>query len=589
MKKAIIIIVSVLVVLGAVFAGLWFFTGVFNFLKPSSNNFSIQLDKILGFEENLSYSEYEADLEKFKGNGSYTADFNMKMSVNVPSSYIDYSTQKLLNSSSLKLKSSNDANSKKSAVELALSKDNKEVLKAQAVLDGEKISINSSDLYEKYLTFDLNEYESFCKENGIKVDEDAKAAITALSKMNDIDTSNYLYDLLYISKDDFNALQKRYDNILTTIIDADKFTTKKNQKISYAGDDDVKVTAHSVTLTGKDAYDMTNKLVDLLKLIVEKYNVMKKYSNSYAEVYADIDENYSEFPDLSESDIDSLFSELKDTLKDSKDNFKDAKNALKVTIYSNSKNEPIKLEMAILDDEKDDEGSVIFTEELEKGKNTYSIDFEKLEKVAGIESSSYHSSSSSVSSIASSISQLKIVDKYESRNDSRTGTLTVSAKVSGSKSFEEVLNIDYEIINSKSEQKLKLSATSPLSSALSLNFEYDATGLDSDTQNLKLSLSAKYSSYSVAFDIDGSIKSSADIPEITTSNSVNVLSLSKEEFQKLYKDVVNNAADNLPSKLSTYGIKVTKNDILSLLPKEDPDTTETTTTENNEPAQTPAA
>ena len=118
----------------------------------------------------------------------------------------------------------------------------------------------------------------------------------------------------------------------------------------------------------------------------------------------------------------------------------------------------------------------------------------------------------------------------------------------------------------------------------------------------KLSLSAKYSSYSVAFDIDGSMKSSADIPELTKSNSVDVLSLSKEDLQKLYTDVVNNAADNLPSKLSTYGITVKKDDILSLLPEEEPTTTTETTTEvtnadgtntetttNNETAQTPAA
>ena len=59
MKKAIIIIVSVIVILGGVFASLFFFTDVFNFLKPANTNFALQAKKLLGTENGNNYSDYE--------------------------------------------------------------------------------------------------------------------------------------------------------------------------------------------------------------------------------------------------------------------------------------------------------------------------------------------------------------------------------------------------------------------------------------------------------------------------------------------------------------------------------------------------
>ena len=70
MKKAIIIIVSVLVILGGVFAGLFFFTDTFNFLKPASDNFSKQAKKLMGTDESPKYSDYEEFLNKLKSDSS---------------------------------------------------------------------------------------------------------------------------------------------------------------------------------------------------------------------------------------------------------------------------------------------------------------------------------------------------------------------------------------------------------------------------------------------------------------------------------------------------------------------------------------
>lgn len=93
MKKAIIIIVSVLVVAIATCTGLYFFTDVFNFIKPASANFSSQAKKLLGTDKDNKYSDYEAMLKKLKiSDKSYTSNADISMNVSVPSSIVDSST-----------------------------------------------------------------------------------------------------------------------------------------------------------------------------------------------------------------------------------------------------------------------------------------------------------------------------------------------------------------------------------------------------------------------------------------------------------------------------------------------------------------
>lgn len=596
MKKAIIIIVSVLVILGGVFAGLFFFTDTFNFLKPASDNFSKQAKKLMGTDESPKYSDYEEFLNKLKSDSSSSAELNMSMNLSLPSSVMDYSTQKLINSSSVKYKGSYDANSKAMLNDVGLYKDNKEVLTLSMIAKDQAVSVNCKDLYDKYLTLDLSKYESFCQANNIEVDEETKQTIEALSKIKNVDSNKLVYDFYYISEKDFNSLHKNYDNILVDLVDKENYTTKKNQKVSVDGED-VKTTAYSLTMDGEDAIDFTNKLIDkikndstLKKLIIEKYNIMKDYSSAFVTASENTKSSTksAELPELTESNIDTFLSELVEELEDAKEEFEDNDKCIKLTIYSNKKSEPVKFEMAILDDKEDDEGSVIFTEELAKGKNIYTIDLEKIAKLSGNESSSSSSSRSyldeslytsnttssrnSVSSatnnlsrMASSLSKIIIEDSYEKTDDSRKGTIKVSAKASGSK--QDMLEIKYDTVNSKSESKFNVSVTSPLSSSISFDLVAEVSGLDTDTQKVNFSLSGKYSAYSVKIAIDGTTKSGSEVPELNSSNSVDVFATSKEDLQTIFTDIVTKAADVLPARLSPYGVNVKKEDILSSLPQ----------------------
>lgn len=632
MKKAIIIIVSVLVLAVGACTCLYFFTDTFNFLKPASTNFANQAKKLLGTDKDEKYSNYEEMLKNLKfSEKSYTSNADISMNMSVPSSVVDYSTQKMINSSKLKYSSSYDANSKAMSNNMGLYKDNKEFLTLQLVQKDQTISLGCNDLYDKTLNFDLSKYEDFCKNNDITVDSETKASIDALKSMKDSNYTDLLYDLLYLSEDDYNSLHKTYGNLLTDLISKDNYSTKKNQKISVAGDD-IKTTAYSLTLSGEDAYNFINKLIDTVKkddstkkIIIDKYNVLKKY-NSAAFVTYDSKSNSkiknippdfnssvtdstssqtkedTDLSDLTTSDIDAFLDDLVKDLEKSKDSFTNSNQCLKFTIYSNKKSEPVKFEIAVLDDKKDKDGSVIFTEELSDGKTKYTIDIKELNKLSesNVESDNEESSNnitrnsvnnnllnntdaidssntfvkekkssssieSKLSSLADSISEIIIEDSYKKTDDSRKGTLTVSAKASGSK--QEMLKIDYENINSKSEFKTSFSVSCPLYSAVSLDYTYDITGLDKDTQDFKLDLSGKYSSYSLKASATGSITyGKSDIPEITSANSVDVFSLPQADLQKLTSDIVTKASDTLPSKLSLYGVTVTKEQILSILP-----------------------
>lgn len=608
MKKAIIIIVSVLVVAIATCTGLYFFTDVFNFIKPASANFSSQAKKLLGTDKDNKYSDYEAMLKKLKiSDKSYTSNADISMNISVPSSIVDSSTQKLINSSKIKYNGSYDANSKAMSNNVGLYKDNKEFLTLQLVQKDQTVSVGCKDLYDKTLNFDLSKYDEFCQKNNITADEETKASIDALKSMKDSNYTDFLYDLLYLSEDDFNSLNKTYGNLLSDLISKDNYSTKKNEKITVGGDD-IKTTAYSLTLSGEDAYNFINKLVDLVKnddttkkLIIDKYNILKKYNTSlisaYDEVEAKSANKNTEFPDLTVDNINSFLDDLVKDLEKSKDDFTSSDKCLQFTIYSDKKSEPVKFEISVLDDKKDKEGTTIFTEELSDGKTKYTIDIKNINKLSSNQtneddddddtysnvlnttksttSSNKSKTSSSLSTsldeFADSISELIIEDSYKKTDDSRKGTITISAKTSNSKqevSKQEMLKIDYENINSKSEYKTSFSVSSPLQSYASLDYTYDITGLDKDTQDIKLELSGKYTSlYSAKISATGSITyGKSDIPELTADNSVDVFSLPQADLQKIASDIVTKASDTLPAKLSLYGVTVTKEDILSILP-----------------------
>lgn len=605
MKKAIIIIIALLVVAGGIFAGLFFFTDIFDFMKPANENFSIQAKKLFGgktAKQEVSYKDYLASIEPLKGqNKSYNSNTELSMNVSLPSSVLDYSTQRMINNTNIKLAQSYDVDSKATAIDMGITYDNSNIVNLQAIVDGKKIGIKSDDFYSKTLVFDMDKFVSFCKTNNIEVDEDqVKAALSSYEKAlsNSNRANQLLYDLFYLTEDEYNAINKNYGDLLTSLVDEDKYTSKKGQKVSVNGEE-VKTTAYTLTLSGKDIYNYIHKLAERAKddgnikdLIVKKYDLLVNFIKESVEEeeFKDMD-----IPDLKTSDIEKAMDSLIKELEQDEESFSSFKYSLKFTIYTNKSQDPVRFDVALAKG-SDDEGTVFFTEEVAEGKNTYTINVKDLLKKLDNSSkssrnndddidSSYsrystRTSRNSLSSMADAIDKIVIVDKYESSDNSRKGTLTMSMKASGE--TQDVLSVEYEKVNSKSEIKNKMKITSPLMSTVALNIELEATGLDSDKQDMVCNISTKvpvgYSSYEFGLNVKSSIEyGKADIPSLTGSDAFDVFSKKAEELQPVIDEIFTNASDKLPSRLSKFGITISKDKILAAKPTITAPTAETST------------
>lgn len=604
MKKAIIIIVTVLVVLAGACTCLYFFTDVFNFLKPANTNFALQAKKLLGKEEATKYSEYEEMLNNLKKDKSYISEGDLSLNLSVPNDIISYSAQQKINLSKIKYNGSYDADSKATSASIKLSKDNEEFTTVQLVKRDNKIGIASKDLYDKTLVFDLSKYDEFCTNNNIEEDEDTKKTVEFLNTALTTDNTNLAYDLFYLSEDDFNSLSKTYGDLLTDLIPEEKYSTEKNQKITVNGDD-VKTTEYSLTLNSEDLYNILTKFLELAKeddttkkIIVDKYNVLVKYIETYYvssnTELSDLTSEDNFMPELTSENIEENIDELLEKLEQNKEEFTKLDKCVKFTIYSNKKSEPVKFEIICLEDEEDEDGTVMFSEALSEEKTTYTISIENLKELfLNTTSKSTTSTTSKVSEILNSLSEIIIEDKYEKTDNSKKGTITISAKVSDSK--EDLLKIEYDKVNSDSEYKNNFNITCPLYSEISIDCKCELTGLDTDNKNMKLELNGEFESYSVKLSATGSIKyGESDVSEFTNDNSVSVFELSQEEYNKLITDIGTTASENLPEKFALYDVDVTKEDILSLLPQTsnsqatepatEPSTTEVPTTGTELPA-----
>lgn len=610
-KKVIIIIVAIIVVLAGAFTTLSLLhPSWWPFFKPASENFSLQAKKLFKSNETeVSYDEYSKALNSLKTtDSSTTAELNLSMNISVPTSMMSRANQQLINSSKLKLASSYDATSKTSLISMGLLKNNSSIVSIDALADKTSIAIKSDELTDKkFVKFDLSKFEEFAKTNNLNLDEKSKESIDSLLKLLQDETSNkLLYDLLYISENDYNEIKKSHSDTLTKYIDKKNYTSKK-VKTSVNGDD-VKTDAYSLVLDGNDAYEYLKQCIEaykndstLKKLLISKTDTLGKYFENLASNLSTSSNkiDLDDMPKISEEDYDKFFDELLKGLEESKSDFTSLKECLKITIYS-LKKEPVKMDIAILNDKKDKEGSVIFTEELGKNKNTYTIDIKKLMSLVG-NTSTYEEDISYIDnddedddepSIAKSavrsagenarttstrsstnpaaalemLDKIIITDKFEKSNDSKKGTITATIKASGQ--TQDILDIDYEYENSKSTQKLKLDVkpSSTLTALLgnqsmSLSIDSEVSGLDTDAQNIKCEIGVKFGTYSGKISLDGKITNKANVPTLNSSNSYDLFAMSKEDFQKTITEIGNNISTKLPSIVSKYGITLPSNKI----------------------------
>lgn len=529
-KKFIIIIVilAILVVLGGTFAGLWFFTDVFNFLKPANEVFSSQIEKALNLE-GAKFSNYSNFLNEYKEMSNKSTKMNLNLSANLKISELDSDIQNTINKSTIKIESSNDINGKKAQSKIGLYSNNSEVLTLDLVSNNGKIGIGCKDLYDKYLTVSSEDLEKWLKENSSDLDIDADELETMLESFSS--SSIDPYELLYISEDDLKHFDEKYRNCLDTLISKDCYTTEKNVEVEVDGDD-VKTTAYYLTLTGKDAYEFASKLTDLVKddevltkLITEKINLILEAS-SQEKISED---NVKEF-------INEFISNLMENMEDIKDE-KDA--AIQIAVYSKN-NKPVRIELNALKDAK----------KPNKSENVLSIEYAQSKDIYTI-----YNSGKAMATIKNEYSK--------NSEEEKVGKITVD--VSGL----SLGTLDYEIINKENEEKIALSldmSLSKMSSSsedISAKIEVSTKGdYKKEPVDINGVFAFSYGKESAEIKFEGSMEyGDVSVPELKSSNSVDVLKLSEKELQDELLVILEKASKVLPQRLKLIGVNVTAEDI----------------------------
>ena len=549
--KIVIAIVAILTVLGGTFAGLWFFTDIFNFLKPENEVFSNQIEKALNIEE-AKFVDYSDFLNEYKDMSSKPVSSKMNITADLNISDLDSDVQDIINKSKITVESNSDLSNKKAQAKIGLFTDNKEVLSLETITDGDKMAIGSEDLYDKYLTFSMEDIVELAAEESDMDEEEVEQLLNTLSNSN-VDP----YELLYISEDDLKHFDETYRDVLKTLINKDCYSSEKGVEVEVNGED-VKTTAYYLTLTGEDMYNFINDFANLIKdddviakIVAEKVNMLLEATGEEK---------------ISEKDVKELLSDLTESLTDELEDLKEEKSAaIQIAVYSKSNN-PVRIEFNMIDDvENMDEKETLFIIEYSKEKTVYSV-------------------------VANEAITISLVHSYDKNSDEeKVGKFEL--KMAGMK----LGTLDYELINKKDESKIDLALNVPLSEIepssddLTADIEFNSKGDYTKEEVTYTGLfNFKYGSESVKVNFDGSTKyGEADIPTLNDKNSVDVLNLSEKEMQEVLNDILENAADVLPERLDLIGVDIDKEDILPNTVTPNTNTLPTTTPENTNTNTTP--
>lgn len=547
-KKIIIPIVIVLVILatlGGVFAFLWFKTSLLNFLKPSDDIFADQVKKAFNLED-AKFSNYSESLKEYKdlSEKPVKSKFNVSAKLNI--SELDDEIQDVVNKSKITIESNADVKNKKSQNKIGLYSNNSEVLTLDMVTNDGKVGVGCKDLYDKYLVVSMEDLIDYMKKEGDMDEEE----LEMISKMASGDTINP-YDLLYVSDDDLKHFDDTYsvDKILE-LISKDCFSKEDKVEVEVDGEE-VKTYASYLTLTGADAYkfaeDLSNKLKDdsvITKLVTEKANMILEYAGQ---------------DKISEKDVKELMNEMFGEMLEELEGLKDEKDsAIQIAIYSKN-NQPVRIDINMLEDVEDSDKETLISVEYAKNKDIYTV---------------YNSGKAYIS----------VVNDYEKKGkDEYKGKLT--AKAQGM----SIGTVEYEIVNKEKESKLYLNLNVPLAN-ISAKVDISSKGdYKKEAVDVEGLVSFNYNNESAEIKFDGTVEfGDVSIPDLNSSNSLDVLKLSESESQAELEKIMKKASEVLPARLKLIGINVDAEDIYKekVEVTETPDASNLPTTTDSVDAQT---
>ena len=526
MKKAlkiiipIVIVLAILAALGGTIAFLWFKTDLFNRFKPSDKVFADQVKEAFDLKD-VKFTEYSDILNKYRNLSDKSMKTKLNVTANLNISQLDKEVQNTINKSKLTIEANTDAKNKNMQSKIGLYSNNSEVLTVDMVKNGNKLGVGCKDIYDKYLIVSTDDLIEYLKKDG-SIDA---TELDAVSKVLSGDGIN-VYDLLYISEDDLKHFDDTYsvDKILDLISKDCYSKDNKKQEVEVDGET-VKALGSYLTLTGADAYklaeDLVNKIKDdsvISKIMTEKANMVLEYAGQ---------------DKISENDMKEILNDSFDQLLKEMSSIKDENEAaVQIAIYSKN-NKPVRIEFNALKDvdDKDDKETLLSIEYADK-KDIYTV---------------YNNGKAYIT----------VENEYEKKDKNEyKGKLT--AKASG----VSVGTLDYEIVIKDDESKIYLDLSVPMAN-LSGKVDITSKGnINNEAVTLNGLVSFKYGRESAEVKFDGSVEvTDVTIPELNTSNSLNILSLTDAESAAEAEKILKKASEVLPARLKLLGINIDANSI----------------------------
>lgn len=272
--KIIIAVVSVLVIVAAVLAILYFTTDIFDGIFKKKGTPKEAFYEYLGktASGDMNYEQMLANLKKAQTE-SASAKGKMSMNIEFGSTLSEYNEiAKVLNKMEISFDSKTDPKNINAYSSMNVKYDGKDLGTFEVITDKDTIGIKFAEMYDKYLTLTMDEIEELLEDAGMDMPTTGSAGYS----MDNIDV-NEIVEILEISNDELTRIKDRYSKVLKDAIPEENYKSEK-EKITVSGKE-INATGYSVEISDKDLVNLATKILESLKddddtieLIVEKAN-----------------------------------------------------------------------------------------------------------------------------------------------------------------------------------------------------------------------------------------------------------------------------------------------------------------------------
>lgn len=264
--RIILIVVALIVVAGAVFASLYFFTDMF---KSPQDLFFQYIGKAAMPESSYSYQEMLDDMQ-LASTKSYKASYN----IGIEGKTNGYSSSNDIAKEVSKMKIGLDVESmpsqEKASYNVSLKYDDVDIASAKLVKNSDLYGIKSDLLDEKYIAIKNQNLKDLAEKLGI----DSTYIPDEIAFMD-------LYKLLYVSKEDQDHIVNTYKDAIVKAFPQENFSKTDNVTTTVNGASKT-ATAYTLSITEKDFYNAIINILQVAKNDDRTLNLLVDKINAFA-------------------------------------------------------------------------------------------------------------------------------------------------------------------------------------------------------------------------------------------------------------------------------------------------------------------